>query len=84
MCLVLILVDPIYIVIMLVWDLALLPLPPCSYLHTHFCTTHSLYLHHACDPLTNCRFYSELQSFEANMRSGGQGGMNPHLKKRKK
>ncbi|KAF5835653.1 nucleolar protein 14 [Dunaliella salina] len=30
------------------------------------------------------RFYNELQSFEANMRSGGQGGMNPHLKKRKK
>jgi hypothetical protein len=32
-----------------------------------------------------CRFYSELQSFEADMRSGGQGGgMNAHLKKRKK
>jgi len=25
-------------------------------------------------------FYSELQGFEADMRSGGQAGMNPHLK----
>lgn len=29
------------------------------------------------------RFYSELQSFESDMRSGGQRGMNPHLKKKK-
>lgn len=30
------------------------------------------------------RFYSELQAFESDMRSGGQGGLNPHLKKKKK
>ncbi|GLC69369.1 hypothetical protein PLESTF_000821600 [Pleodorina starrii] len=29
------------------------------------------------------QFYSELQRQEADLRSGGQGGMNPHLKKRK-
>jgi nucleolar protein 14 len=29
-------------------------------------------------------FYSELQAFEGDMRSGGQAGMNPHLKKAKK
>lgn len=29
------------------------------------------------------KFYSELQSFESDMRSGGQSGMNPHLKKKK-
>lgn len=28
------------------------------------------------------KFYSELQRQEADMRSGGQGGMNPHLKKK--
>ncbi|GIL50075.1 hypothetical protein Vafri_6396 [Volvox africanus] len=30
------------------------------------------------------RFYSELQRQEADMRSGGQGGMNPHLKKKRR
>ncbi len=30
------------------------------------------------------RFYSELQRQEADLKSGGQGGMNPHLKKGKK
>lgn len=30
-----------------------------------------------------CRFYSELQAQEADMRSGGQRGMNPHLKNKK-
>lgn len=29
-------------------------------------------------------FYAELQRQEADMKSGGQGGMNPHLKKKKK
>ncbi len=29
------------------------------------------------------RFYSELQSQAADLRSGGQGGMNPHLKKKR-
>lgn len=29
------------------------------------------------------RFYSELQAFEGDMRSGGQGGMNKHRKKKK-
>ena len=29
------------------------------------------------------RFYSELQAFEGDMRSGGQGGMNQHRKKKK-
>ncbi|KXZ52129.1 hypothetical protein GPECTOR_10g758 [Gonium pectorale] len=29
-------------------------------------------------------FYAELQRQEADMRSGGQAGMNPHLKKKKK
>jgi nucleolar protein 14 len=28
-------------------------------------------------------FYSELQRFEADAKSGGQGGMHPHKKKRK-
>lgn len=28
-------------------------------------------------------FYAELQRQEADMRSGGQGGMNPHLRKKK-
>ncbi len=30
------------------------------------------------------RFYSELQMQEADMRSGGQKGLNPHLKKKRK
>jgi nucleolar protein 14 len=30
------------------------------------------------------KFYSELQSFEAEMKSGGQKGMNPHKKGGKK
>lgn len=30
------------------------------------------------------RFYSELQRQEADLKSGGQAGMNPHLKKKKK
>ena len=30
------------------------------------------------------RFYSELQQQEADMKSGGQRGLNPHLKKGRK
>lgn len=30
------------------------------------------------------RFYTELQGQAADLRSGGQAGMNPHLKKKKK
>lgn len=30
------------------------------------------------------KFYSELQKQQADLNSGGQGGMNPHLKKRRK
>ncbi len=30
------------------------------------------------------RFYAELQNLEADMKSGGQQGMNPHLKKKQK
>lgn len=30
------------------------------------------------------RFYSELQKQEADLKSGGQGGLNPHLKKKRK
>lgn len=28
------------------------------------------------------RFYAELEGLDKDLRSGGQGGMNPHLKKR--
>lgn len=30
------------------------------------------------------RFYKELNAFEQDMKSGGQKGMNPHLKKKKR
>jgi nucleolar protein 14 len=29
------------------------------------------------------RFYAELQAQQADLKSGGQGGMNPHLKGKK-
>lgn len=30
------------------------------------------------------KFYKELNAFEQDWKSGGQGGMNPHLKKKKR